>query len=138
MITGLDLVLADHRRVERLFADFAATHDGTLVGQILEALTLHDMAEQGALYPLAAHLVDDAALLTRVFDAHSEVKTASEHLRALEGQPLVDAVEALRRSVAEHVADEEDNLLPALAAQATAVQLDGLAARFEQAKQRVG
>jgi hypothetical protein len=36
------------------------------------------------------------------------------------------------------VTDEEHNILPALAEEATAEQLDGLAARIEQTNRRVG
>jgi hypothetical protein len=38
----------------------------------------------------------------------------------------------------EHVADEEQNILPALAEHATPQQLEGLGARIMQAKQRGG
>ena len=44
----------------------------------------------------------------------------------------------LHAAVADHVEDEEANLLPALQAAATPAQLEGLAARWEQIKQRVG
>jgi len=47
-------------------------------------------------------------------------------------------VKQLQQLVTAHVKDEETKLLPALAEKATAAQLDGLAARIEQAKQRVG
>ena len=57
---------------------------------------------------------------------------------ALEGPPLVEAVKVLQASVTDHVADEEADLLPRLAEAATPEQLDGLAARIEQVKQRVG
>ena len=44
----------------------------------------------------------------------------------------------LRALVADHVADEENVMLPALATQATPEQLDGLGSRILQIKQRVG
>lgn len=138
MANGIDLLLADHRRVEELFAKFDETRDGTIVGEILDALTGHDYAEHAALYPLSAALTNNAALLQRLLGAHSEVKEIMEHLRGLEGAPLVDAVARLKAAISKHVADEEKNLFPALARIATPAQLDELAARIEQAKQRGG
>jgi hemerythrin superfamily protein len=138
MPNGIDLILADHEHVNELFARFDETGDGTLIGQIVDALSAHDQAEHGALYPFAGSMLGDAASLERYAQAHSLVKKTIEKLLGLEGQPLIDAVAALQAAVSEHVADEEAELLPALTKSATASQLDGLGARIEQIKQRVG
>jgi hemerythrin superfamily protein len=137
-MNGIDLILADHERVNDLFDRFEATGDASLIGQIVDALTAHDDAEQAALYPLVGVVLGDEKLIARAAQAHSQVKKLIEHLWALEGAPLVDAVAALQAAVTDHVADEERNLLPKLAKKATPEQLDGLGARIEQAKQRVG
>ncbi len=138
MPNGIDLILADHETVATLFDEFATTGDATLIGQIICELTAHDQAEHAALYPLAATLLDDAAPLDRALVAHAGVKQMIDHLKAQEAQPLVDAVAALRALVEEHVAEEEEKLLPALQEAATAEQLDELGGRLLQAKQRVG
>lgn len=138
MTTGIDLILADHQRVNDLFAEFEATHDPDVVGRIFQMLTDHDQAEHATLYPLAKAVLADDALLERSLVAHSSVKIAIDHLRQLEGEALVTAVGVLQGLVQAHVTDDETNLLPALAERATAAQLDGLGTRFEQAKQRVG
>ena len=140
---AIALVLADHRRVERLFADVHTTEEGGYIGQILDALTAHDAAEQAALYPLALALLGDgqdeaAGLVSGALDAHREVKVQMERIRSLEGPALLEAVAVLEVLVTTHVTDEEEQLLPAIEAAATPAQLDGLAARWEQAKQRVG
>ena len=95
MPSGIDLVLADHQRVNALFAQFAETGVGAVVCQI----------------------IDD--------------------LRALEGQPLIDAVAKLQEDLSAHVEDEELNLLPQLAAAATPAQLDEIGTRILQVKQRL-
>jgi len=138
VITGIDLILADHERVNELFVQFSDTGDASYVGQILDALTAHDDAEQAALYPLAGEVLGNIALLTSAAMAHSMVKLQIDQIRSLEGAPLVAAVHQLQTMVNEHVAEEENKLLPALAAKATPAQLEGLAARIEQVKQRVG
>jgi hemerythrin superfamily protein len=137
-MNGIDLILADHERVNLLFARFDDTGDATLVGQIVDALIAHDQAEQAALYPLAGVVLADARQVEEYDRAHSAVKKAIEHLEGLEGPPLVEAVALLRGLVEDHVEEEESNLLPALTKAATIAQLDGLGARILQSKQRVG
>lgn len=138
MPNGIDLIKADHRRVDALFDEFADTGEPTVVGQIVDALTMHDDAEQSALYPLAGHVLGDEELIERSAAAHSGVKKLIDRLRSLEGQPLAQAVADLAEVVRLHVEDEEQHLLPALSEACTPAQLDGLGARIEQTKQRVG
>jgi hemerythrin superfamily protein len=135
---GIDLILADHRTVDELFADFAKIGDAGVIGQVVDALKAHDDAEQVALYPFALEVLGDEKLLVRAKAAHSAVKRQIDELAGLEGAPLADAFAGLRRLVAEHVKDEERSLLPALQAACTVSQLDGLGARILQAKQRGG
>lgn len=139
MPDGIDLILADHQAVSSLFDEFEATKDAGLLGVIIDQLTAHDDAEQQALYPLAAIVLDGAAVsLDESLLAHAAVKRQIDHLRAQEGAPFLDAVRVLRGLVDEHVADEEKRLLPALRRAATDRQLDELGGRILQAKQRVG
>ena len=135
---GIDLLLADHRRVEALFASFEASSDASFVGQIVDALTAHDDAEHAALYPLAATVLDDDALVARSLAAHSAVKAQIDVVTASEGEPLTAAVGELRRLVEAHVREEEGELFPALTERASESQLQGLGARMLQTKQRVG
>jgi hemerythrin superfamily protein len=135
---GIELILADHRRVEQLFATFAETGDASIIGQVVDALAAHDDAEHAALYPLAGHVLGEAAAVERWAQAHSAVKKQIDHIKTQEGAPLAESFETLRLLVQAHVEDEEKNLLPALDDKATAQQLDGLGARILQAKQRGG
>ena len=138
MPIGTDLIRDDHVKVDALFDQYDQTKDASLIGQILDALNAHDQAEHAALYPLAAATLADDELITRYEVAHMLVKRQIDAVRVLEGEPLVAAVESLRLLVTDHVNDEESNLLPALESVATPDQLEGLAARIEQNKQRVG
>jgi hypothetical protein len=138
MPNGIDLILADHQVVDDLFARFDETGDATIIGQVIDSLNAHDDAEHAALYPLAGALLGDLELVERSAWAHSAIKSHIDMMTSLEGDPLVDAFATLRGLVEDHVADEQDNLLPALADVATPQQLDGLGARILQAKQRGG
>jgi hemerythrin superfamily protein len=137
MTLGTDLLRTDHELVDTLFTRFEETGDASLVGRIIDMLTAHDQAEHAALYPLVTVLLgSDAADRSEV--AHMLVKRQIDLVRSLEGPPLLDAVQTLRLLVADHVVDEEANILPQLETTATPDQLEGLAARIEQNKQRVG
>ena len=138
MPNGIDLVLEEHRMVEELFAEFNSTRLGIHAGKIFDALAAHDDAENATLYPLALGLLADAGLLERSEAAHTTVKKLIDLAKNLEGQPLVDVMAQLEAAVQAHVRDEEKNLLPKLQQSATPAQLEGLAARWEQVKQRVG
>ena len=139
MTDGIDLILLDHERVKRPLRQLRRTRvTPSYVGQILDALAAHDDAEQAALYPLAGHVLGDVSLITRSAAAHSLIKQQMDLVRSLEGPPLVAAVKQLKQLVTTHANDEETKLLPALREKATAAQLEGLAARIEQVKRRVG
>lgn len=138
MPNGIDLILQDHQDVNDLFERFAETGDGALIGEVIARLSAHDDAEHGALYPLLGAVLDDEDMVMRAAAAHSAVKKQIDEIKHLEGPPLTDAFDVLRSLVADHVADEENVMLPALATQATPEQLDGLGSRILQIKQRVG
>jgi hemerythrin superfamily protein len=140
MPTGIELIMADHRRVEALFAEIGDDPQESAVtaGRIFMELTEHDQAEAHALYPLAHLLLGDDKTVLRAELAHSEVKMVMERARAMEGAALVATLKQLRTLVERHVAEEERVILPAIEAKATPAQLDGLASRIESIKQRVG
>lgn len=138
MPNGIDLIILDHREVDELFEQFDETGDGSLIGIVIDKLIAHDDAETAALYPLLGAVLDDEDMIMRASHAHSAVKKQIDTMKSLEGPPLTDAFAVLRDLVQQHVADEEDVMLPALAESATAAQLDGLGARILQTTQRVG
>lgn len=138
MPNGIELILEDHANVKELFAAFDKSADATLIGQVVDCLKAHDEAEQAALYPFTYNLLRDNAVIERSALAHSSVKKQIDVLATLEGRPLVEAFGELRRLVDKHVADEQDNILPAIREAATPQQLDELGARILQAKQRGG
>ena len=138
MPNGIDLILADHQAVRDLFAQFEETGDANIIGMVVDKLKAHDDAEQAALYPFAGVILGDAGLIERSAAAHSMIKKQFDFMTTLEGEPLTNAFRGLKKIVESHATDEEKNLLPAIAEQATPQQLDELGARILQAKQRVG
>jgi hemerythrin superfamily protein len=135
---GIELILADHRAVEALFETFDETGSAPIIGQVMDMLAAHDDAEQGALYPFALATLGEDEVLDRSLVAHSALKRQMDHVKGLEGDPLIESFGVLRRLVADHVRDEEQNLLPALGEKVSPADLDTLGARMLQAKQRGG
>ena len=125
-------------RVEELFEEFDASQDGAVIGQILDMLTAHDDAEHGALYPLALDLLGGGDVLDRSLAAHTCGEEADGPPEVPRGTAPGRAVRGAAPLVADHVQDEEQNLLPALAEAASDAELDTLGARILQAKQRGG
>jgi hypothetical protein len=138
MADGIELILADHRRVDALFERAVQDRCGAAIGEVIDALTAHDDAEHAALYPLVGRVLGDAAIVQRAAAAHSQVKKQIDVVKFAEGDALLAAFGVLRHLVADHVADEEQRILPELAAKATAAQLERLGAELLHAKQRVG
>ena len=138
MPNGIDLILEDHRVVDALFLELSETGDATIIGQIVGHLIAHDDAEHAALYPLLGELLGDVAAIEQAALAHSLVKKQIDAMKSLEGEALTAAALVLQELVDEHVADEEERLLPRLAEAATPQQLEWLGAHIEQTKQRVG
>ena len=138
MANGIELILADHQRISQLFEEFRRTTDATAVGQVLQELNDHDAAEHAALYPFSVALLGNPRVLHRFDLAHAEIKRCSERVRDQEGEALGRAMELLAQTVTDHVADEEKNLLAPLQKKASSDQLQALATRIDQNKQRVG
>ena len=138
MPNGIDLILADHRRVEALFATFAETGDGRhhRPGRRCAGRPRRRRARRAlpARRSRARRRGGDRAVGAGALRREEADRPPQD----AEGAPLVEAFETLRLLVQEHVDDEEKNLLPALADKATDQQLDGLGARILQAKQRGG
>ena len=138
MPDGIELILADHRWVDELFASYEGSGDALEVGRIFDALAAHDDAEHAALYPFAVSVLGDVALLPRFEAAHSAVKRQIDRTKFVEGAALKAEVRQLQKLVAAHVRDEETKLLPQLQSAATPAQLELLGTRILAVKQRAG
>jgi hemerythrin superfamily protein len=136
-MNGIDLLMADHATVNALFAEFTADPNGAVAGHIFDMLTAHDDAEQSALYPLVSRLLGPDAALDALTD-HALVKKLIDRARQQEGDALLETMRAIETAVNEHVRVEENDLFPRLREAAVADELERLAARVLQTKQRVG
>jgi hemerythrin superfamily protein len=122
--SALDLLEADHRALEKLFAAFeradAADLDAkeTLVRRACEELTIHTIIEEELLYPAAQSALsgDGKKHVDQAYVEHYLVKTLIEKFATL--KPGADGFDAtfkvLTQSVRHHVDEEESELFPEL------------------------
>jgi iron-sulfur cluster repair protein YtfE (RIC family) len=115
---GLQLLAADHRKVDGLFADFekasGASAKQKLVKQICTELKVHTQIEEEILYPAIRGKVEDDAL-NEAWVEHDSAKTLINELEAAEpDEAFYDAkVKVLSELIEHHVKEEEkerDNL----------------------------
>lgn len=135
MPNGIDLVRADQERIRELFVRYNSTLDSSLVGQTIGALRAHDAVERAAVYALATRVIDDPALMGRLAVAHSAVRKQINTVGSSKGTFLIEAFQVLQAFVSDHIAVEQNRLLPRLVESATPGQLEELADRILQIKQ---
>jgi hemerythrin superfamily protein len=138
----IEELMVDHREVEEMFERFKALPPGTLQrGEIAHEFTVelvrHSVAEEMYLYPAVRKHVDGGdTIADREIADHAEVEKLLKRLEGLDAADSeFDAVAArLMTQVTSHVADEEQNLFPALAAACTPADLDELGDKIRSAK----
>lgn len=137
MTDVVDLIMSDHREVERLFNLLKEQPEkrATTLPVLTTLLMAHSRAEESEVYPAAAeagggedvkhsqkeHLEADQ-LLARLADTDPEAPEFDERL-----QEVIDAV-------THHVEEEETTVLPGMRTRMEAAELDRLGERFATAR----
>jgi hypothetical protein len=140
---GLQLLAADHRKVEGLFAAFEKA-SGTaakekLVRQICTELKIHTQIEEEIYYPAIRGKVEDADL-DEAFVEHDSAKLLVNELEAAEPEEsFYDAkVKVLSELIEHHVKEEEkqrENLFQQT--RAADIDLDALGQRLAARKEEL-
>ncbi|MFJ6672815.1 hemerythrin domain-containing protein [Actinosynnema sp. NPDC091369] len=114
----VDLIMQDHREVERLFAELKDHPEKRplLVPVLVSVLTAHSRAEEAEVYPVAK---DEAGETDEVEHSQEEHAEAEQLLAKLAGtdptSPAFDDVlRELVESVTHHVEEEESSVLPGM------------------------
>lgn len=114
MANVVDLIKADHRKVEELFAKFESGEDTSeaLVAEIVKELHVHAEAEESIVYPLMDNKDPEAEELEdHAQREHDEIKEALSHVEAAANK--AEHVAKLKEVVTHHVQEEEAEFLPA-------------------------
>ena len=137
---GLQLLAADHREVEGLFADFekakGASEKEELVRRICTELKIHSQIEEEIYYPLIRGKVEDADL-DEAYVEHDSAKLLINELEAAApDESFYDAkVKVLQELIEHHVKEEEkqrDNLFQQT--RAAEIDLEALGERLAARK----
>lgn len=128
----------DHREVEGLLAEAKAADAAgkeELVKRATKALAQHSAAEEILVYPAvrraAGHTETEQAI-----DEHQEIKRVLADLEKLDAtdERYDVKLSELEATLEHHVREEEDEILPALAAKVDQSRLDSMGQVFEQMK----
>jgi hemerythrin superfamily protein len=118
---AVELLMADHHRVAKLFAEFAALkEDGSdeaksaLVARICHELTVHTTIEEELFYPAVRKAIEDDDLVDESLVEHSGAKELIAQLQAARpDDELYDAkVTVLGEQIDHHVEEEEGSMFP--------------------------
>ena len=138
---AIDMLKADHREVERLFAQFDAAEGDTrrqaeLASRIGQALAIHAELEESLLYPRLFKSSNDEIDL--VCEATVEHGTLHGLIADMNGRdpsdPMVKArVVVLKEYVKHHVREEENELFPKV--EKSDLDLDAIGEEMAQLRQ---
>ncbi|GAA2130255.1 hemerythrin domain-containing protein [Glycomyces algeriensis] len=114
----VDLIMADHREVERLFAELKEFPEKRpLTLPVLSALlTAHSRAEEAEVYPVAKSEAGETEQVAHSQEEHEQAEEILVRLNAADPtSPEFDSVlQELVDAVTHHVEEEESNVLPGM------------------------
>ena len=112
MPNALDLLTADHRKVDGLFSEFESSGDESVADEICNEITIHAQVEERIVYPELRTL--DPELEQEAEHEHAGAKRLIEQIRVAKGDEIVELVDQLKRVIEHHVAEEEGKAFPEL------------------------
>ncbi|MDD7918721.1 hemerythrin domain-containing protein [Actinomycetospora callitridis] len=121
----IDVLAAEHREVEGLFAELEARFGASgpevedIAQRVVTRLVQHSVAEEVHLYPLVREVLDDGdALAEREIAEHDAAERTMKRLEALPARSadFWMTYRILTNLIAQHVGEEEQYLFPRLAA----------------------
>lgn len=141
---ALQLLKADHRAVEELFAEFEKlgpkAYKGRqgIVKKVTRELSVHASIEEMLFYPAVREVLAKAGddLVLEALEEHHVVKTSLAELEKMapDHERYVAKMTVLMEMVRHHVKEEENELFPKVRAAMTRAELDDLGEALMAAK----
>lgn len=140
-VDALDLLVADHKAVQKLFKDFEKIKETgrhaekeALVLDACKALTIHTTIEEEIFYPAVRKAIDDAELLDEAKVEHAGAKELVAQLESMRpSEPLYDAkFTVLAEQVNHHIREENDEMFPLI--RKSKLDTETLGRKLEQRK----
>lgn len=139
MADVVDLIMKDHREVERMFEQLRtdrASRPG-LTPVLTTLLTAHARAEESEVYPAAISEAEEAEEVSHSQAEHHEADELLAELAACdpEGSDYDEVLDKLIESVTHHVEEEESTVLPGMREKLEASRLEELGQAFLDARE---
>jgi len=115
MMTAIDILTKDHRKVAALFDEIERADDrGSIFRQIFDELTVHSEAEETFFYPELELSSETSGEVAHSYHEHKEVKELLADLAARDPNDaeFMSVMKELRQNVEHHVQEEEGELFP--------------------------
>jgi hemerythrin superfamily protein len=114
----VDLIMQDHREVERLFDQMKAQPDQRpmLVPVVTSLLVAHSRAEETQVYPVARDEAGETEEVAHSQEEHAQAEQLLARLKAADhnSSEFDDLLAELIDAVSHHVEEEESKVLPGL------------------------
>src|SRR5919107_2697837 len=136
----VDLIMQDHREVERIFEELKSSPEKRvgLTPVLVTLLTAHSRAEEAEVYPVAR---DEAGIADDVEHSQEEHLQADQLLARLaekdpESPEFDQALSELVEAVTHHVEEEESKVLPGMREGLTVERLQELGDGFAKSREQ--
>lgn len=115
---AIAVLKADHRAVEKLFADFdkasGETRKAQIAKQICLELLVHTQIEEELFYPPSRELLKDDGIVDEAIVEHQAAKDLIEQIRGMDAaDDMFEArMQVLQEQIEHHVKEEETEYFP--------------------------
>lgn len=143
--TIFDLIEADHRKVESLFAKLEKTTERgaktreKLYSELRQEITLHSEAEEKAIYPLLKEKEKTEEIAFESIEEHSIVKFLIQKLdkTSCDAKEWTAQITALKEVIEHHVEEEEEeDMFKKMKSTFSSEELSEMAMGFQKIKGR--
>jgi hemerythrin superfamily protein len=138
----LSLIEAEHRQVEKLFAEAEKADANELYecfNQIYKALTLHARTEELVFYPAMREYEETEQYIEEAEAEHEEAKILLEEIKSLKptDSEFKTKIKSLKKAVQHHVEEEENEIFEAISECMSDRQLNDLGQEFQKTKAKL-
>lgn len=138
----LSLIEAEHRQVEKLFAEVEKADSNELYecfNEIYKALTLHARSEELVFYPAMREYEETAQYIEEAEAEHEEAKILLEEIKSLKptDSEFKTKIKSLKKAVQHHVQEEESEIFKAISECMSDKQLSALGQEFQKTKAKL-
>jgi iron-sulfur cluster repair protein YtfE (RIC family) len=140
-MNAIELLKADHDKVDRLFQKVKATEESEhhkLFEQIKEELEIHTHIEETVFYPKMKEEEELKDIVLEGIEEHHQVKVFLRELSALtdDSEKFEPKLKVLIEDVSHHVMEEEGEMFPKIEEIFDEAVLEDLGAKLEDAKKK--